>query len=575
MKTVRQLLLIRPSQRENAFGPYVQEILRAEGLNGFQAVDLDREGLPELRADDLIIITRCFLRHEEMERLYQAVESGARLVVLHPSLLLAYRFGWEAQKRAVYPGWIRTDAEYPGHGLPIQTHLPIAAYRPGEPVREWEAIAGTVDGEWRDAGCPAIVNQRVGAGTVIFFFYDLPKAVARLRFGNPDLAGVETSEQWYWTHASDLFAGYLDDRVIHRPQADFHGQLLAKTLTDICPYPLARCWYYAKIEQHSAVVFSSDDDWSTPEQFRQLSDALVSHGGLASFYLVKDTRLSDADITELRALGHTFAPHVKSVGEEELAFAFPARLAEETALLRERVGKLGVSLQTHCAPWLGYMTWVPELIRHGFRMLMAYMSLPPRNINRFMCGSGRPMKFVDADGTLYDSWQQPVLSYDDETLIPQMTARPRDFVAKFAEILRPALEEHHTALGMASHPVSYATYSKPFFDALLDLICAEGVPVYSGDQWCEFIDRRQAVRVEQSVEPDGTLTCTVNNLVGPLPLMIPIAGGSPAVTVNGAPVQGTVLRRLKQDYLCVQLDGDGSEIRLTVAPAAASVKSDK
>jgi hypothetical protein len=75
---------------------------------------------------------------------------------------------------------------------------------------------------------------------------------------------------------------------------------------------------------------------------------------------------------------------------------------------------------------------------------------------------------------------------------------------------------------MASHPVSYATYSKPFFDALLDFICAEGVPIYNGDQWCEFNDRRNAVQVEQSVEGD-TLTCTVRGLVGSLPLMIPIS----------------------------------------------------
>lgn len=549
----------------------MQEILRAEGLSGFRAVDLDREELPELRADDLILLTRCFLRREETERLRAAVEGGARLVVLHPSVLLAHRFGWETQKRAVYPGWVQVGADYPGHGLPVQTHIPIAAFAPGEGVGERQAIAGAVDADWQDTGCPAVSRQRVGAGTVVFFFYDLPKAVARLRFGDPDLASVETSEQWHWTHASDLFASFLDDRVIDRPQADFHSQLLAKVLTDICPYPLARCWYYEKIAQRSAVVFSSDDDWSTPEQFRQLSDALVTHGGLASFYLVKDTLLRDADIAKLRALGHTFAPHVFLPDGEEMAYAFPKHMEEETALLRKRLGMLGVSLQMHRAPWLGYMTWVPELIQHGFRMLMAYMSLPPRNINRYMCGSGRPMKFVDADGDIYDSWQQPVLSYDDQTLIPAMTARPQDFVAMFADILRPALEEHHTALGMASHPVSYATYSKPFFDALLDLVHAEGVPIYNGDGWCEFCDRRQAVQVEQSIKQDGTLTCIVRHLVGPLPLMIPVSGQAPAVTVNGEAVEGVVLRRLQQDYLCVQLEGDGGEIRLMFAPAVIAV----
>jgi len=557
MTTFRQLLLLRPSERENAFGPYLQEILRAEGLSGFQTVDLDGEGLPALRADDLIILTRCFLRNDEMERLQAAVDAGARLLVLHPSILLAHRFGWEPQKRAVYPGWVQVNAGYPGHGTPIQTHLPIAAFSSGDA----EILAGTVDAEWDDAGCPAVVRQQVGKGTVVFVFYDLPKAVARLRFGDPELASVETSAQWYWTHASDLFAGFLDDRVLDRPQADFHGQLLAKILTDLCPYPLARCWYYEKIAQRSAVVFSSDDDWSTPDQFRQLSDTLVAHGGVATFYLVKDTKLTDEDIARLRALGHTFAPHVFLPDGEELAYAFPKHMAEETRLLKNRLGSLSSSLQMHRAPWLGYMTWVPEYIKYGFRLLMSYLSLPPKNVNRYMCASGRPLKFVDQDGAVHDCWQQPVLSYDDETLISAMTADPQGFVQKFAEILRPAMEEHHTTFGMASHPVSYATYSKPFFDALLDFIVAEGVPIYNGDQWCDFNDRRNAVQVEQSQTGD-TLTCTMKNLVGELPLMLPLTGPATKVIVNGQPAESVVLRRLGQDYLYVQLNGDSTDINI-------------
>ncbi|MHB0939926.1 MAG: polysaccharide deacetylase family protein [Armatimonadota bacterium] len=552
MNAFRQWLLVRPSQQENAFGPCLQEILRAEGLSGFRMVNLD-EGLPELRADDLIVLTRCFLRNDEIERLRAAVEAGARLVVLHPSVLLAHQFGWEPQQRAVYPGWVQVGAGSPGHGLPLQTHLPIAAFT----CSDAETLAGAVDAAWNDAGCPAVARRRFGKGAVVLFFYDLPKAVARLRFGDPELAAVETSEQWHWTHASDLFA-HCDDRVLDRPQADFHGQLLAKILTDISPYPLARTWYYEKIAQRSAVVFSSDDDWSTPDQFKQLSDALVSHGGVATFYLVKDTHLSDEEIAALRALGHTFAPHVHLPDGEELAYAFPKHMEEETRLLKARLGSLSVSLQMHRAPWLGYMTWVPDFIRYGFRLLMSYLSLPPQNVNRYLCGSGRPLKFVDQDGAVHDCWQQPVLSYDDQTLIPAMTADPQAFVRKFAEILRPAMEEHHTTLGMASHPVSYATYSKPFFDALLDLIVAEGVPIYNGDGWCAFNDRRNAVQIEQSQDGDA-LTCTVRGLVGELPLMLPVTGPA-TVTVNGQPAEGIILRRLGQEYLCLQLNGDGTEI---------------
>lgn len=559
---MRQLLLTRSSQPENAFGPYTREILGAEGLNGFQTVDIDVEGMPELLPTDLIVLTRCFLRDAEINQLRAAVERGARLAVLHPSEKLAGRFGWKTLCRAAYPGWARVREGCPGPELPIQAHVPIVGYAPYNSDTDFDVVADAAGADWRDSGWPAVALQRLGAGRIAFFFYDLPKAVARVRFGNPDLASVVTNGLWHWPHTVDLFEGHVDGRVAHLPQAELHCRLLAKTLTDICACPLARFWYYGKIEQPAAAVFCSDDDMSKPDQFRQLADALKSHGAHATFYLMKDTLLSREQVSELREEGHTFAPHVNAIGEaDEWAFSFPRRLAEETALLRDRFGGTSASIQAHCAPWLGHMNWVGEFMRHGYRLLPHYFSVP---LNTYMCGSGRPLKFVNESGAIYDCWQQPLVSYDDASIKEEMTRRPADILAEFERrVLRPAIGEHNTVIGLSSHPVSYATYSKPYFDALLDLLCAERVPVYNGDEWLDFIDRRNAARISQSTEPDGTIVCAVSGLRCALPLMLPLGDrGMPSVKIDGRPAAAVECVRFGRRHAVVQLEGDGREMRV-------------
>lgn len=573
---VRQLLLIRSSQPENAFGRFTGEILKSEGLSGFDTHDLDSGDFPEVRAGDLLVLTRCFLRPDEMTRLLAGVEAGARLVCLQPSWKLAHRLGWQSRYRVLHPGWVKIRDGVPGCGLPLQTHVPITVYRPPE-SGEWEALADAVLPDWSDGGCPAVARQRLGEGKVVLFFYDLPAAVARIRFGNPELASYLTNGFWGWPHACDLFSGHIDERVHQLPQADLHGQLLARVLTDICSYPLARLWYYPETRQRAAAVFQSDDDWSTPEQFAELAGMLQEHGATGTFYLVEDTLLPDETMAGMREEGHTFAPHVVSAEvtsegkmidqETDWYFAFPASLERETASFDVRYGGHSATLQCHCAPWYGYQELVPLHQRLGYRLLFTYMSAPAQHLNRYMCGSGRPLRFIDRTGTLRDCWQQPLVTYDDASIKAQVQADPRPVIADFTALLESALTHTHTAVPILSHPVSFATYSRPYITACFDQLVSAGVPIFNGDRWLDFVSMRDGIRVSQHLAND-TLSCTVSGLSGPLPLMIPLHDGDelPEVSVNGEPYAAAIAERLTQRYAFIQLVGaaDGSDIEITI-----------
>ncbi len=561
-QSARQLLLIRSSQPENVYGRFTAEILKSEGFNGFEIVDLDTQPFPAFEPDTLIVLTRCFLRNSEMDMLQDAITSGARMVCFQPSWSLAERFGMKSKISVLRSGWIRIHDGYPGSGVPIQTHMPIALYE--VPPGSGHILADAVDSEWKTGGGPAVVRGSMGKGKWAFFFYDLPCAVARIRFGDPELASLLTSGHWRWTHASDLFDGHTDPRVLRVPQADFHCQLLAKVLTDIAPYPLPRLWYYPCAEHRSACVFQSDDDLSTWEQFTELSDSLLRHDAKGTFYLMRQTLLTDEQVKELRSKGHTFAPHVfANDGVEDLYFRFGQILPEHTLEFKKQFGACSPSLQCHYAPWMGYMSWVPLHMEHGYRLLFAYMSSPSHNLNTFLCGSGRPMRFFDRNGTLYDCRQQPVPTYDDSSIKEQATRDPQSLVGQFEKLLASAVERTHTAFAISSHPVSFATYSRPFIEGCFDALYREGAPILNADEWIAFLDRREAVCVSHTETSETSLSFTVSNLAGSIPLMIPVKA-SMKVAVNGREVPTTRIRRLEEDYLVIPLEGDGKDISITV-----------
>jgi len=581
-RILRQWLLVRSQQPENNYGPFVQEILKSEGLNGFDLFDFDTAPLPDFGPDDIAVLTRCFVTRNEVQQLYKAVENGLRLVCLQPPWNLAARFGWNSAKRVLHPGWVQIGDGYPGAGETLQTHVPLAVYEAHQDLPEYSVVAKAVDATWNDSGYPAVVRQRVGQGDVVFFFYDLPKAIARIRFGDPELASYATNEHWQFLHALDLFCGHVDERVLDIPQAELHSQLLAKVLTDICAYPLARLWYYEKLEHRSAANFSGDDDGSTPEHFRDISDALLERGGRGTFYLMKETHLGDEQLREMQQLGHSFGPHVNAMelpedtANNELVFAGPSTfnenypleftryLYEETQLFQQRYGTRSLSLQCHYAPWRGHMMWLPDFKAHGYRLLYNYLS-HPKWLSRFMCGAGRPIKFVEESGTVHDCWQQPMLSFDDASLAKRISENVDEVIAEFDAMLRPLVERFHSAVGIASHPISFSNYSKPFLTACWDILVRENVPIYSGDDWCIFIDRRDTTKISSSRNEGSQITVALTNVSGAMTLMLPVPENV-TVTVDGQPIEGVRERRLEQEYLFVPIEGKagGSSIEVVI-----------
>ncbi|HOD48700.1 MAG TPA: hypothetical protein PKY01_11920 [Candidatus Hydrogenedentes bacterium] len=560
MRSLNRYVVVNSSQPENAYGRFAQHILASEGLTGFTLVDLAAGVLPELTGAELILVTRSFLRRRQAELLLEAARRGAGVVFLQPQPLVVKELGFAAASSVTYPGTVRIHGGYPATEVPIQTHLPIPSHGLPEAAHGWRVIADALDEKWRETGHPAVVATPYGQGQVALFFYDVAETVARIRFGNPALGGYTTCRTWDWPHALDLFESHVDPGAAHLPQADLHGQLLARVLTDAAPYPLPRLWYYEEAAYATAGVFESDGDYSEPSQFRALASALEKQGGAATFYLMRATKLSQADVAALRARGHTFGPHVDPLArDDELYFALPEGLKEETAHFAARFGPVSPTLQCHCAPWPSYMAMAPAHIENGYRLLFAYLPGSSGLWGKYMCGSGRPLKFCDRDGTMHDCWQQPLVILDDESLIPFLRDHRDAACSAFDAALDAALAQNHTAMPMLSHPVSFCTYSSPVMEHVFERLHGAGAPIYNADEWLRFIDWRAEARVAVEQDESGGIFCTVSGLAGRIPVMFParkLREGSLRVSVNGENAPYSVLDRLGEEHLVIQLDGE-------------------
>ena len=556
----RRILLTRRAQSVNAYAQFLLEILTAEGLTGFDVHDLDDSAVPGAGPGDLIVLSRCRLAREEVGRLHAAAEAGATVVVVHPSFNVAERFGWRLSPTLSAEGWVSIAEGRPGCGLPVQTHVPVIGTEAiGD--QEVDTVAWGVDSGWTATGMPAVTTQGCGRGNVAIWWFDVAKAVARIRFGDPDLADTVGNGHWRWPHALDLFVGHVDDRVAHLPQADFHGQLLADVVTDLLPIPLARLWYYPEAVQRTGAVFQSDDDGSEPHEFEALVGALEKNGGRGTFYMMEETKLSDDRLAEWKEAGHSFGPHVdawhgKWGADVDIWFDFPQQLERQTAAFRRRYGHCSSTLQSHKAPWLEYMSAVPMHMEQDYRLLFAYLSGPQKMINKFMCGSGRPMPFCDLDGTVYGCWQQPLPTFDDTSLQERIGSEPDAVFAEFDGVFTDALERTHTSIAMLSHPVSFYTYSQPFVERCFERLSGAGVPIWNADAWLQFHERRHCVGVRQASHGDGAHTITVSGLVGRLPLMIPAESGEIEVCVGDEAVEVLADERLGRGYAFVQLEND-------------------
>src|SRR3974377_413415 len=90
------ILLIVNSSASNKFGAYLGEILRAEGLNAFDQVELNNLTAAQLGQYDLAILVQTPLSSAQASMLNTYVTGGGALLAMRPDSQIAGLFGLNA-----------------------------------------------------------------------------------------------------------------------------------------------------------------------------------------------------------------------------------------------------------------------------------------------------------------------------------------------------------------------------------------------------------------------------------------------------------------------------------------------
>lgn len=536
------LLLTKRGSLIGRYGDYLGEVLASEGF-AVEAIDLGDPGALEELARrgpgaSRVIVAAALLSRREAQEVMALARGGAGVVAVRPSLTLQRELGLVSANTTIACGYLAPEpgSRVSGHlGSEVLQLLTVAEnYRTdrlpaGSEVHAWHATAA--DSPDR---APAVMTLRVGEGSVTVLAYDVAHAVAIQRQGDPGYADGRSLGADDPYRPTDLLVGVVDPERWHVPQADLHCALLSNAVirADTTRPVAPRLWYFAEPETGTVVVQDSDDDWSTREQFDELIDSATAHEVPITFYLMGGTRrtvLSAEKVRQLAAQGHSFGLHHNAFDDslrgEEQNEVLEQVIADDLAWFAAEHGLEVLANRNHCLVWKGYADLPRIFERHGVVMEFNAENSPAAWL-AYLAGSGRPMRHVDENGELIDVFQQATHVYDDSLVEERLSGDVAAEVELFREFLVRNRDSYFIPTTLQSHPVSFASYSRRFFEGCWAVAREEGIRILSADAWARATRGRRATRLSAASTDRGfVITASAPPDVEVVTIAVPLPDG--------------------------------------------------
>jgi hypothetical protein len=548
-----------------ATGSYYPEILRAEGLNEFDVKSPTALTAGTLAGYDAVVLAAP-VTSAQADALSAWVTAGGNLVAMRPGAQLATLLGLTASGGTLANGYLKVDTgSAPGTGIAadtIQYHGTADRYTLTGGAR---AVATLYSNATTATSNPAVTQRDVGSGHATAFTYDLAQSVYLTRQGNPAWVGTDHDGDGL-TRSVDMFEApsggtdWLNRSKIAIPQADEQQRLLANVIVQQGASPLPRFWYLPRGDK-AEVVLTGDDHGSgeTSRVFDDLMDNDPAGGcttqELADWECVRATSYaypSSPIGTEsfYQSRGFEIALHLTVDGSSCSDFGkapeFHSLDAELTDQLADFASAFsGVSapttIRTHCIPWSDWDSQPKTDLAHGIRLNTDYYWFANDNwdqdLGGMFTGSGMPMRFAGADGSLIDVYQAATYSADDATNNPD-TVVP----AQMKTLIDGALgaKGYYGAFTLIVHNDGPQAESAAR-DQVVAYARSHGVSVISERQLLTWLDGRDGSSFGSVDFGSGALTFTIsaNSAARGLQAMLPLDGAwgqLQAITRGGSSV---------------------------------------
>jgi 3-polyprenyl-4-hydroxybenzoate decarboxylase len=556
----------------NPFSRYYAEILRAEGLNEFAVTDASALTASLLAGYDVVLLGEQALTAAQVVTLTNWVASGGNLIAMRPDSKLAGLLGLASDVGTLTNAYLLVDtSKAPGAGIVGQTmqfHGPADRYL----TVEASAVATLYSDATHASANPAVSLRASanGSGSTAAFSYDLARSIVYTRQGNPAWSGQErdgfapirSDDLFFGAKAGDTQPDWIDLSKVAIPQADEQQRLLANLIVFMnrSRKPLPRLWYLPR-GLKAAVVMTGDDHANNGTAGR--FDIYNSNSPVgcnvdnwecvrATSYIFLNTPITSAQVGAYTAQGFEIGNHMwmsglaaggdapTSVCNDYSPVSVAADYSKQLTLFSSLFPTaLPVRTnRTHCIVWSDFDSQASAAAANGIRFDTNYYYWPPSwtiDVPGVFTGSGMPMRFAKADGTMLDVYQATT----------QMTDESGQTYPKNVDVLLD------NALGATGYYGAFVanmhtdTAVHAGSQAIVASALARSVPIVSAVQMLTWIDGRNSTAFGPIAWSNNVLSFSVVPGTGAngLQMMLPVDTGTlhlGTVTLNGTPVASTV-----------------------------------
>jgi hypothetical protein len=543
----------------NPFSRYTAEILRAEGLNEFNVLDISAVDANVLLNYDVVILGEVAVDAAQATLFSDFVDAGGTFIAFKPDSDLETLLGITNAGGSLSDKYLLINTAHSmGAGLvnqTIQFHSAANQYNLNGAL----SLATLYSDASTATAFPAVTLREVGSngGKAVAFAYDLPKSIVYTRQGNPAWAGQKRDGTFGPIRAGEMFLGtngdpdWIDFNKVSIPQADEQQRLLGHIITkgNLHKKPLPKFWFLPQGFK-AAVVMTGDDhaEDGTSGRFdiykslgpNTQQDVKDWKAVRSTSYIYSNTPISDAVAAAYEAEGFEIALHpstdCQDWDEASLNFTFTSQRA---SFLSEFPSLLApVTSRTHCMAWSEWATQAEVSVQNGVRLDVNYYYWPEawiQNRPGMFTGSGMPMRFANLDGSLIDVYQV-VTQLTDESAI--------DYGLHISSLLDKALgaEGYYGVFCANMHTDSVQHIGST---AIVNAALARNVPVISSRQMLNWLDGRNGSSFSNLTWNGNDLNFTINALINAYKMkaMLPIYsedGILTGISRDGQPATYTV-----------------------------------
>ncbi len=547
------ILIIVNDASANPFGEYLGEIMRAEGLNTYNMEDISTMSAPLLDGYELVILAETALTVGEATLLTDYVNDGGRLIAMRPDSDIANLFGINSIGAPLTDGFLKISDTMtltvgsipPGTGLVTQTlqiHGDADQYSlTGGAI----TLAQLYSNLTTPTAYPAVVAG--SGGQAVAFAYDLSRNVIYTRQGNPANANVDTDSDGV-LRTIDLYQTigggnpWVDRERIPVPQADEQQRFFARLVRHLVGFnmPLPQLWYFPE-EAKTMLILTGDSHGQATALYTDLLNSVESYGGTISFY-ISQTEIpgfpNQVDyLATMRAAGHDMNVHPGPDWCGNLIARYFC-IVEWWGFQYGTVER-GRTIRNHRVEWLGWadiaeharlnynVHMFTDVYHYGGWLQKPDLTWPMGYIN----GSGLPMKYVKEDGTILDTYQQATQLVDEHMIngagVGWMNLTYAQAITVSQQLIADSLAGDYASLTTQFH-LDYSSQGDglEWAEGTMAYAQANGVPIWSADNWLTFTEMRYASEFENVVWTSGTGTLTFDLEVTATPgmtltLMVP------------------------------------------------------